>query len=86
MTQQNKRRAVPQARACAVHNVGQIVQQARIRGQATTRATGFTMAALVVAAHGKTPLVELQGDVLVAAGMFTQAMHQDHHTTQGNLG
>ena len=40
------------------------------------------MAILVVAAHCKTPVVELAGNMVVATGMFAQAVHQQDHAAQ----
>ena len=32
--------------------------------------------------HSKTPAIELLRHVVVTAGVFTQAMHQQHHAAQ----
>ena len=70
--------------ACArtVHDVGQVVEQTRGRGQTTARPRRFPMAALVIAPHGKAPLVQPPRHVVVAPGMFAQTVHEDDHATQ----
>ena len=68
---------VSSARSTSAPPVNAAASAAAIFAGAWRAALALTMAALVVTAHGKTPGVELAGDVVITLGMFTQSMHDD---------
>ena len=82
VAQQNERRAFFHAQAGAVHNVGQVVDQALVGCQSATRPARLAVAVLVVAAHGKAPVIQAAGNVVVTARVLAQPMHDDDHTAQ----
>gem|GEM_PF-5470226 len=82
MAEEDQRRVPVHARARAGQHIGQVLDQAVVRGQTAAQPPRFTVPVLVVPAHGKTPFVEPARHVLVAPGMFAQAVHQHHHTAQ----
>ena len=55
---------------------GEVVKQGRVVRQAAARTARQTVAALVIRAHGKAPGPKFSGQWGVAAGVFTQAVHQ----------
>ena len=61
---------------------GEVVKQGCVVRQAAARTARQTVAALVIRAHGKAPGPKFSGQWGVAAGVFTQAVHQQHLPTR----
>ena len=68
--------------AGAVDDVGQVVQHAVVAGEGTALATRFAVAIQVVTAHGKSPVIEVTGDVVITTGVFAQPMNQQYNAAQ----
>ena len=72
-------RQAQRALAGVIHHLGQVLEQQGLAGQAAALATRFTVTALVIGSHRKTPVKQMLRHMVVAARVLAQAMHHQHH-------